>query len=321
VAIFLLGLKELSREEKIYLLAQLNCLTTNNLLIDGLERGLSIVGQIPRKLAQIFCGPTSNPTLFQEDNEGAEAKVSYLAERIEEEAKALSIWHNKTIERELGKKMRHIAGVGPDASDNVLAAAIIHRLARVYKLDPSAYPNRTALETALFEACIQEQMQILQNHINKLSPRQEARFEEILNQQLKELSKADKEEIQRITNLNQLSARALIGFLKNTSTVALAQSLVAGTGFGAYLFLATAIKSVSLLAGVTFPFAVYATASSMLAFLLSGPFLLLTIFLSGGYIWRKTSEDLKTQLAKILFLTGRAKLAVIADSAPSPAAF
>jgi len=108
--------------------------------------------------------------------------------------------------------------------------------------------------------------------------------------------------------LDELSAQALLTFIKTGSSVAIAQLLIAGTGFGAYLFLTTLAKAVSLLLGVTFSFGTYTALTSTLAFLLSPMFLLFVILGSGGVLWWKTSGQLDDYLIKMVFLMGKARL-------------
>ncbi len=97
-----------------------------------------------------------------------------------------------------------------------------------------------------------------------------------------------------------------MNFLKTTSGVVIAQMLVGATGFGAFLFLTTSIHALALLLGIGLSFGVYTAATSALAFLLSGPFFFLVAGLAGGFLYYRTSEQLRGQLAKILIVTGRA---------------
>jgi|LSQX01.1.fsa_nt_gb hypothetical protein len=162
-----------------------------------------------------------------------------------------------------------------------------------------------ALEALVFEHCVKEKIAQLQEQVTQLTGSKLEEFEAVLREQLQSLSKAEQEAIRATMGLEELSAKHVISILKQTSSIALAQMIVSGFGFGAYLFLTTLIKSFSLLLGVTFSFGVYTAATSMLAFLLSGPFLLIASLMGFGLVYRKTGNALNDELAKLLVFVGR----------------
>jgi hypothetical protein len=60
--------------------------------------------------------------------------------------------------------------------------------------------------------------------------------------------------------------------------------------------------------GITFAFGTYTAASSLLAFLLSCPFILLVSALTGGVLYFQTTRKLDQQFAKMLILAGKGNL-------------
>ncbi len=88
----------------------------------------------------------------------------------------------------------------------------------------------------------------------------------------------------------------------------MAQLLLGSFGFGAFLFLTTFLKAFSLLLGTTFSFGTYLTATGLLAFILSFPFLLLLATSTGGIMLVQLQRQLADEVAKLVVLAGRSKL-------------
>ena len=81
-------------------------------------------------------------------------------------------------------------------------------------------------------------------------------------------------------------------------------------GFGFYLFLTTTIKAFSLLLGITLPFGVYTAATSLAGFLLSAAFLPVAAVLGVGAAAFSADRQVRDELAKLLVVVGRSRLAL-----------
>ncbi|HHW42037.1 MAG TPA: hypothetical protein GXX19_13020 [Syntrophomonadaceae bacterium] len=309
--LFILGISQMSREEKASLLAQLNSMTSMNILNEGVQKALHSAKKFTLvKIARMFenLGAGDFARSLEKIDRVTEWNTNVLAAKIRGEMEKLKLLNDTKLWQDIRLKMIDIGGVDASASEEQIAEAVINRVAALYKLDTRTYPNIVAKENAVFEACINDLIEQLQKKLNRMTMEEQDKFRKLLEDEIRSLSKANREAIKEATGLQELSSQALLNFFKTTSGVAFAQMLVGATGFGAFMFLTTTLKAISLLLGVSLPFGVYTVATSVLAFLLSGPFLLLVIALSGGAILYKTNEDLKHQLAKILIVTGRAKL-------------
>lgn len=201
-----------------------------------------------------------------------------------------------------------LCNLEPPVQDEKIIERIISKAGKPFNINPKNYIDLAAAEAKIFQKAVEEQIELLQKTLANMGAEEQEQFEEILNEELKKLSEADLEAIKRVTGLEKLSARALSNFLRTTSSVVLAQIIIGGWGFGAYLFLTAFLKAVSLFFGITFAFSTYTAASSMLAFLLSGPFVLLVSALTGGVLYFQTTRKLDQQLAKMLIMAGKGNL-------------
>jgi hypothetical protein len=309
VASFIIGLSTLPRDDQILLLAQLNSITGWNALSEGVHKGVykakKFVLGVSGKLASRFGADDFSRQINRLDR-NTEWNTEQLAEKINSQVQSLQKKNSSDLWLGIRARMAEIAGIKHDASDMMIADSIITKTASQLKVDLSNYHDSETREEQVFKACIEEQVKKLQETISKMSTKQQEEYEEILRQELEKLSHADQEAIRKATGLSDLSGQALLNFLKTTSGVVIAQMLVGATGFGAFLFLTTSIHALALLLGIGLSFGVYTAATSALAFLLSGPFFFLVAGLAGGFLYYRTSEQLRGQLAKILIVTGRA---------------
>jgi hypothetical protein len=309
--LFIAGISQMSREEKIALLAQMNCLTGLNVLSEGFQKGAHKVKKVLIGGTSWLAGRAGLSGLqcrINEINTKTDWNTDVLRNKIATEIEVLSELDQSEISRRLRQQIIQIAQIDNKDNETVIATAIIHRAAKALKIDVRLYTDILSLENKVFEECIREQIENIKKNLAIMSDVELNDFEDILNQELGKLSQAEKEAIRKATGLEELSSRAIIIFLKTTSTAALAQLFISGFGFGAFLFITTSLKALSLLLGMTFSFGIYTAATSTLAFLLSGPFMLIIAALSGGIILRKTSVTLADQISKILVLTGRSKI-------------
>lgn len=313
---FLVGLQIMTKEEKVSLLAQVNTLTGLNVINDAAQKGAkqakNFVMGWGEKAAQWVGQQVGRPDVgraIREFDASTDWNAEVLQKKINKEIDILTGLSERQLSRMLRVRTAEIAEVDEQAAEQVLEAAIVNRAMKALgkKFDNRMFENSVNPEEAVYAVCIEELMEAIQKRLNKMSYDEEDQVKKALEEEMAKLSEMDQEAIKRATGLESLSSEAILKFLKTTSGVAFAQLLIGGTGFGAFLFLTTSMKALSLLLGVTLPFVSYVAATTFLSFLLSGPFLLLIVGLSGGLLYRGTSTSINDQLAKLLLITGRLK--------------
>jgi hypothetical protein len=306
--LFLAGLESMSKEEMVALLAQLNAITPSRAVSESLQKtGKKIKDGILELLArgaQLFSASLS--ARVDALKKAWDWDPNVIRKSIEEETLTLSQRNEPALRAELRRHLFELAEAEPNVDDAKLAKAVILRAAQSLKVPDAKYYRVPAeLEDAFFNAWLKQLLEQLQ----KLSLTQTQELEERMRGELDKLSKADQEAMRKALQIERLSAEAVVSVLKIGGGALTAQALVSSFGFGVYLFLATTMKAVGLLFGTTFAFGTYAAASSSLAFLLSPPFFLLLVALTGGFAMSRTANRLDDYKAQVLVIAGRAKLA------------
>lgn len=247
-------------------------------------------------------------------SEAPDVNYGRLARQIEAEAQRLAQVGDTALGIRLRLALADLARVTPKASEEEIAAGILRRAARATKVDFPSGADSAAVETEVVRQCFREQVEQLQKRLQSLSLEEQAQLEEHIDQWLGSLTQDEREALREAIGVDQLSASALTRFLRNASGVIVAQLLVGSFGFGAYLFLTTFIHALSLLLGITFSFGTYLAATTALAFMLSLPFTLLVLLLSGGLISRRLGQTLGDQMAKLVLLAGHFRMIEIERS-------
>jgi len=151
------------------------------------------------------------------------------------------------------------------AEDSLETAAGIFKDKITIKFTPAQ-----DVENAIFKCYVER---LLDNIKEKLQSAEDDEVEELerkLRYQLEKLSSGDADTLKKALNLQELTASNVVNLLKKGTITAGMLIAVDATGFGAFLFLTTFIKSISLLLGITFSFTTYTAATAALGFLL-GP--------------------------------------------------
>lgn len=309
--LFIFGLEQLSKEEKTALLAQINALDGLSVINDGVQKGLKKAKTVSFRLLE-WAGERISSDLkgkIEELNQKLDWDAEILKNNIEKEYKMIQGLSEEALNRKFFEKLYNIAEVKQDADKEIVSNAISHRAAKCFKnIDPRYYLDAAALEEAVFRACVEEQVDMIKKQLSQMQASEEIELEKILRAEIAKLSAGEQEAIKKNLGIEDISAKAIITFLKTSSTAAITQLIISGLGIGSFLFLTTFMKALSLLLGVTFSFGVYTAVTSTLSFLLSGPFLLLVMTVTGGFVLRATSSKVKDQLAKMLIIIGRGKL-------------
>ena len=308
--LFLIGIKQLENNEKIALLSQINSLTALNLLWNETRKTTksfqdTAAGWIQKSLKYV----SSDTAKSVEDLFGKiEWEPDSLSKKIKSEQERVRSLSSDELNQELNSKLNDVACLKGDFDETSTACAIIHEAAKSLNIDARIYPDAVSLEAVVFEGAIKEIVEALKKKMENFDATERAKFEDLLKDEIDRLSKADKDAVKEALGVDDLSSHSLYQFFKTASSAAIAQVIAGSFGFGAFLFLTTIIKAFSLLLGITFPFAIYSSATSLLAFTLSFPFLLGFLLLAGGWVIKKTDHKLNIHIAKLLVITGRCKL-------------
>ncbi len=298
---FLTGIQMMPLEDQKILLAQLNAITPEAVLW---SRVLTQMVRFKEAVTRI----TRNIFVRGVSGEATDRNPGILEEKIASERARVDNMGKEAVATALHSHFVRLAGVCSEASQADVAAGIVKKAAVSLGLKPEAYADIASLESAVYERCIEEMISQLKERLRGLSSEEYSRLEKEVEGWLHRLSAADRKTIQEALHLEDLSGKALLSILQSGSSAAAAQMLVSSAGFGAYLFLTTIIHGLGLVTGTTFAFSTYAAATQGLAFLLSGPFLLLVTAASGWLAVRKIRQSLDGYLAQVLVLMGRTAL-------------
>lgn len=299
---FLVGINAMSKEEKASLLAQIECFASLRLMLG--EGGRQLAGKTKAFWQGLLRKTRSNAG----DSLDGTLDYTSLAKRLQQRTMQLASLNEKTVDILLKLALTELVKVPFKADPSLVADKILRRAARSLKIKHAALIDSAVLEQKVFEGCINEQIERLQKRLSSLSDSQREELNRLLLAELEKMGQADQEALRQAIGVEELSADALVNFLKTTTGVAMAQLLLGSFGFGAFLFLTTFLKAFSLLLGTTFSFGTYLTATGLLAFILSFPFLLLLATSTGGIMLVQLQRQLADEVAKLVVLAGRSKL-------------
>lgn len=304
---FLVGIQVMSQAEKASLLAQITCLTSTKLVAQTqwqqsghkIKRGAQqLTQQVRTRLGKTVTSEPDLPLI---------PAGSKLLQEIEAETNRLLSLSPQSVEVKLRLALADLAQKPPTAKPDQIASSLVERAAKSLPIDRQQFPDPIALGEEIFSQHVQAEWERIQRSCSKMTPQSEAELTQHLQQVIANLSQAEREELSKTINVDQLSAAALLHFIKTTSAVALSQLIVNGFGFGAFLFMTTLLKSFSLLLGVTLPFGVYTAMTSTLSFLLGAPFFLLVTAATGGLTRRRLHSHIGDLAARMVVVAGHSK--------------
>lgn len=311
--LFFVGLERLTQEEKVDLLAQTRALSGQLIISDRVSKGLKkakdYVGQHAERLAHKMSFRAGSRV--HDWNERLDWNAERFAKRVAEEQEHLRMLSPEELQEEMLACLRKLARLDKQHDEHdvsAVACAVIHEAASSLAMDARVYLDAASLEGAVFEKALKEMVDALQKKLASMSEEEQGELEDLLRQELERLTEGDREAIRQALGVSELSAKALLTFLRSGSALAVVQLLAGSFGFGAFLFLTTMLKAFSLLIGITLPFGVYTAGTSLLSFALSLPCFLLIMAVTGGWILNRTNGKLDQQLSKMLVVAGRASL-------------
>jgi|GEM_PF-3784752 len=301
---FLEGIFKLTDQEKVALAALLNTLTGWTLLGDAAKRGM----QKAKEAAFSWLSSKASQR-YQSQVDKLEAKLDWepdsLQQKLEGEMEALAQLEPEQLSQELASRLKELAGID-DENREVQANAIVHRAAASLGLDVRRYLSAAALEEAAFEACLSEFLQALKKELLSWDSAGRRRFEEILSGELCKLNQDELGSLAQALPSHDLTAQGFLSWLESEEG---GRELASHFGPGALLLLSVLLRATSLFTGVGFPLDAGEEHNPTLSFLLSGPFLYLTLTSSGSLL-KVSTGNVGDQLAKLLLIVGRGKLTV-----------
>jgi hypothetical protein len=140
----------------------------------------------------------------------------------------------------------------------------------------------------------------LDDWLPKASPEERERVAEQIAKGLDHLGPNVQEEIRRLARLNDLTANTLACAGSLSALAAALAAVPAAGGFAVYATLSATIASAAGIIGLTLPFSVYVTLTSLLAFA-SNPLVLLVAIVGGGAWWTRSANlRMRAELVPLL---------------------
>jgi hypothetical protein len=311
--LFLIGIDKMNTEEHRQLLAQLQSFDSLLVIKEGaMDSALKAKHWIAAKSAGLAekAGRKVWQERLQELDRKSDWEVIDLQEIVENKMKELQMLKDYEVRAYLKEDIARLVGLPRNTSPEDISRAYLAHMAGQFKIPNWESMDPGKLERKLYERCLEEQIDMIKNRLRKLNSDEEQEIKEILQKQIEALSHSEYETMRQVTGLDDLTGTAVLNLFKTSSALAIAQILISSSGFGAYLFLTTMIKAISLLLGITFSFGLYTGATAVMAFVLSPMFLGMFLIGGGGILWWQTRSKLNDYLIKAVFMAGKAKMGI-----------
>jgi hypothetical protein len=309
--LFLAGINKMEIEEQRRLLAQLQSFNSLAVIKESTTKGaLKAKNWTAKQLTGLAkkAGKEDLQERIQDIDEKSNWEVIEVQATIDKTMEEMQILSEYEIRAYLKEDIAKLVGLSRTSSMEEISQRYLENLAKQFKVKNWETLSPGELEKRLYQSCLEEQLDMIKEYVRKLSPEDEGKVTELLQKEIEALSHGEQEAMRRATGLDNLTGAALLTLIKTTSALAIAQALIASTGFGAYLFLSTMLKAISLLLGMSFAFGTYAGASTVMAFFVSFPFLVLFVVGGGGFLWWRTQSKLNDFMIKAVFMAGKARL-------------
>lgn len=310
--LFLVGIEKMEIKEQRQLLAQLQSFDSLLIIKEGaMGSALKAKNWVATRSAKLAekAGKENWQERIHELDKKSDWDVIGLQETVEKNLAEMQELTDYEVRAYLKEDIAKLAGLPRSSSMEEVSQAYLAHMARQFKILKWEMLSPGALEQKLYQQCLEEQIEMIKQRLRRLNQDEEWEIEEILQKEIESLSQSEQEAMRQATGVDELTGSAVLTLFKGTSAVAITQILIASSGFGAYLFLSTMIKAISLLLGMTFSFGIYTGATAAMAFFLSPLFLMVLVFSGGGILWWQTRGKLNDYLIKAVFMAGKAKLA------------
>ncbi|HHW60658.1 MAG TPA: hypothetical protein GX404_01980 [Syntrophomonadaceae bacterium] len=309
----LAGVAMMDMDEKRVLLAHLESFDNLLLLKEGaMDGALKAKNWLAGKSARLAVkmGKNDWQERIEDWDEHSDWNTRGIEEKIERRIAAVSTYAEFEVQAYLKEDLAKLVRLDRGQSYEEIAAAYSKKLAEHYNIEGWQGLEPEQLEKKLYAFCVEEQLRLIRERVDKLSKEQLGRLHERLDKDLRVFGPFSQQALCEAAGLEELSADAVMAALENSSSVAMAKTLMAGNAYGMHLFLAIVVSSLAQVLEITFSFGVYTGSSGNLIYLLSSFLLLLVTMDGGGLPWWQTQARLNEYLIKAVFLAGKARIAI-----------
>lgn len=308
---YMVGLDSLTRREKASLLAQITSINAGVVL----RVGARAAGERAVRAGQRLAGRLTGSRVVA-DTSTSMANRSELAERIQTQEWRLRSIPESSFNREYRKQLWRVAGAKAGDGIDLASKRILQRAARTHGIRAADYADDASLESAVMEKGVARLIDRLTNQLKSAAPEEEEQLEKALNEELSRMGTAERDAVREALGLERLTGRALTTLFRTVSGAAIVQALLGTAGFGAYMFITIMLKAFSVLFGVVFPFALYTSATTALAALLSPVAVPAIAVASAGVVAGTVERRVRDEFAVTLVMVGEVALAERAQVRP-----
>ena len=309
---FMSGLALLERKDLLHLIAQFEVLTVGAIT----QRQTKMAGQRMARLGSQLAGVLQKKW-GNEDTAQALHKLDVWATEVQS-------WERQFQQTELNyasatddNLRQHLLEKSADRlgiklldrfwKPSDLAQSIIIELATLKGIECRGLSVEQIEEKLLLDI-IDHMLERIKNQLEQCSSDQMAQIAEHLDTKLKTLTSKDREALYRELGLEDQHSAELVQIFRRGTLGLGVFSLLNSAGMGFFVAMSTVIHALSTtLLGIVLPFSLYAGLSSMGAFFLSFPGMVLCGVGMGSWHWKKQSQELKMFLGSSVILTCRSR--------------
>ncbi|RMG60533.1 MAG: hypothetical protein D6713_02650, partial [Deltaproteobacteria bacterium] len=211
-----------------------------------------------------------------------------FSKKFEKEMARLNSLPGDRVDEEFLAVLRQKLKVSPQESNDELESKFLSYLAE--KQGISGIPEEDMRDYCVAR-CIVSLFESAEGFLADLSDEKRRNLDAYFHRACEGLTEEEMKVLKEFTGVDKLTSKTALELFRKMFIIGGGQALVSSAGFGPYLFLTTFLKSVSLMVGTTFSFAVYAAAASALSFVLSPFFLAGVLTLYAARRGKKSSED------------------------------
>lgn len=178
--VFLIGLEEMPRQEKVALLAQLRAMTTTNVFLDGTSKiGLRAKKWTLRQSSRAanMLGRRRASSRLRHWDRQTDWSSDILRNAIMQQQDELRFYSDEGLQRKLWQELAKLADVEEGSPPELIGSRVVRQLALKYKIDGGSYQD-TVLEELVYEECIKELFNFLQGKIRSMDRDEENNGEE-----------------------------------------------------------------------------------------------------------------------------------------------
>ena len=164
------------------------------------------------------------------------------------------------------------------------------------------------IEEKLLMDIIDHILKRIQRELENCPEPQLHQMAQMLEQRLKDLHPKDREALYRELGLGDQSSAELLQLFRQGGVGIATISLLHSAGMGFFMALSTITHALATtMLGIVLPFSFYTGISSLSAFFLSFPGILVCGLGMGGWYWKKQKDELKIFLVSSVLLTCRSR--------------